>query len=455
MPVSPPIAEIVEELSFPVTLSEDLDGIRKHLKDVIEGEAFRGSNRSGQFLRHIVEEAVAGRQENLKERLLGIEIFGRAPSYDTGEDAIVRVTASDVRRRLLQHYGRSGDHPAYRFSLSPGTYVPRITLPRPAVPASASTASPAVTESLPDTSAKKPIEPVPSTIGSTVSVQQRWRILAIILLGTNLFLGIVLWQRVHAGSNPLLALLPWSELLSNQAPTLLITSDPNIAEIEGITGSPLSLSDYANHVYVPHPELLTPEQLHFCNVILRGDKASNVDSPIAASVAAVAASKSKPISVRGARTIQLSDLQGDKNLVLLGSLRSDPWISLFANRLDFRFEFEPTSLKEIIRNVHPRQGEAQTYVATAPGWATGESYALMALLQNPDGTGHVLLLGGENGEGTEAAGKLLNDAPRLRATLSKCGISSESKDKSFEVLLHLNTLAGSPNNVAAIACHIM
>ena len=105
--------------------------------------------------------------------------------------------------------------------------------------------------------------------------------------------------------------------------------------------------------------------------------------------------------------------------------------------------------------MHPRAGEASTYVATAPGWATGESFALIAFLQNPDGNGHVLLLGGENGEGTEAAGKLVVDPRRLSATLAKCGISTKDRDRNFEVLLRLNTLAGSPSNVDAIACHAM
>ena len=84
--------------------------------------AFRGSHRSAQFLKHIVEQSIAGRFESLKERAIGIELFGRAPSYDTGEDAIVRVTASDVRKRLLQHYGKYGttsEASAYAFPWAP------------------------------------------------------------------------------------------------------------------------------------------------------------------------------------------------------------------------------------------------------------------------------------------------------------------------------------------------
>lgn len=87
------IAETPAEIAF----------VRRHLQEVLASTAFRGSQRSGQFLKHIVEQSIAGNFESLKERSIGIELFGRAPTYDTGEDAIVRVTASDVRKRLLQH----------------------------------------------------------------------------------------------------------------------------------------------------------------------------------------------------------------------------------------------------------------------------------------------------------------------------------------------------------------
>jgi hypothetical protein len=457
MPQPLHVDEEGEELTFPVKLPDHLREIRRHLKEILEGEAFRGSNRSGQFLKYIVEETISGRQENLRERILGIEIFGRLPSYDTGEDAIVRVTASDVRKRLLRHYGRSGATVDFRFSLPPGSYVPRITRERsveshPSFESSPSEASSRVQALTPDqtTVAAPASPPFTGTRGNYL-----WPLVAAALFVSTVVLGFLLWQHVRSNSNRLAFLVPWSAIISGSNPTMIITSDPNIAEIQGFTGGPISLSDYANHKYVPHPELLTPEQNRFCNVILRGDKASTVDTPIVALAAGIAAERSRSVDVRGARLIQLSDIENDKNLIVLGSSRSNPWVKLFNERLDFRFEFDPSTTQEIIRNTHPRTGEAATYVATAPGWATGESYALIALLRNPNGNGRVLLIGGENGEGTEAAGKLLGDESRLRSTLAKCGLNQGATGRNFEILLHLNTLAGSPSNVDAIACHII
>src|SRR5260370_19649659 len=87
------------ELARIVATGKDASTLREHIKEIVEGEAFKGSHRSAQFLKYIVDQAIAGHFECLKERVIGVELFRRPPSYDTGEDAIVRVTASDVRRR--------------------------------------------------------------------------------------------------------------------------------------------------------------------------------------------------------------------------------------------------------------------------------------------------------------------------------------------------------------------
>src|ERR1700758_5128866 len=119
--------------------------LRQHLKEIIDGTAFNGSHRSAQFLGYIVEKSIAGDFESLKERVIGVELFGRSPSYNTGEDAIVRVTASDVRKRLLQHYGTYGTSSGLRISLPLGSYVPEIVCDPPPAPAESTRTGAAVT----------------------------------------------------------------------------------------------------------------------------------------------------------------------------------------------------------------------------------------------------------------------------------------------------------------------
>jgi hypothetical protein len=97
--------------------------ILAHLEDILASPAFCTSQRSSQFLRYVVESALAGEKDRLKERVIGERIFGRRADYDTGQDSIVRVKASEVRRRLAQYYDHTADT-GLRIELPPGSYAP-------------------------------------------------------------------------------------------------------------------------------------------------------------------------------------------------------------------------------------------------------------------------------------------------------------------------------------------
>jgi hypothetical protein len=123
--------------------------------------------------------------------------------------------------------------------------------------------------------------------------------------------------------------------------------------------------------------------------------------------------------------------------------------------LDFRFVFDKSAGSEFIRNLHPRPNEQPVYIPTANGYATGDSYAIIALVKNPDQSGQVLLLAGANSEGTAAAGRVATDLTRLSIELRNCGINPSGPVRHFEMLLHLNTMAGTPSNIDLVACHIL
>ncbi|MBT9332430.1 hypothetical protein [Paracidobacterium acidisoli] len=437
---------------------EDIAAFKRHLQEVIEGAAFKGSHRSRQFLEYIVEQSLAGHFESLKERVIGVELFGRPTTYDTSDDAIVRVTASDVRKRLLQHYGQQGGVSEFRIALPLGSYIPEITREARAEAnhATAAAAVPAAAHADAIPSPQEAVSSVPTAEPAhSQSTKKGWLYFLCGAVVLNLAIWAMVWNHFSHATPPSASVLPWSVFFHSPRPTQLITSDPNIAEMQGLTHSRISVSDYANRNYIPDPDKLTPEVLQFARVYLRGDKAAAVDTPIAVNIAELAETNARKISVHAARSVRLSDLETDDNFILLGSPRSDPWSALFNDELDFRFVFDQASEQEVIHNTHPRPHESVDYVPTALGWATGESYAIIALVQNPDQNGQVLLLAGANGEGTEAAGRLVTDLPRLSTILQKCGISSSGPLQHFELLLHLHTMAGSPSNIDVAACHIL
>ena len=101
--------------------------VRHHLERVLASKAFAGSKRSQDFLRLILEHALAGRPDNLRERMIGAEMFGRPIDYDTANDAVVRVKANEVRRRLAHYYAEEGTgQDSVWIELPTGSYVPEF-----------------------------------------------------------------------------------------------------------------------------------------------------------------------------------------------------------------------------------------------------------------------------------------------------------------------------------------
>ena len=110
------------------------ESVRAQLDKILASRAFAGAERPGRFLRFVVEQALAGNQ--LKETLLGVEVFGRNPSYDPRLDGVVRVEAVKLRSRLKDYYETEGAADPVRIDLPKGGYLPCFeALPsRPAVP---------------------------------------------------------------------------------------------------------------------------------------------------------------------------------------------------------------------------------------------------------------------------------------------------------------------------------
>ncbi|SEF89958.1 hypothetical protein SAMN05421819_1284 [Bryocella elongata] len=96
------------------------------LDNILASDSFKGSKRCQAFLRYVVEAASTGNADQLKERTLGIDLFGRTPDYDTGDDAIVRVKANEVRKRLAQYSLGADPARRVRIELPAGSYAPQF-----------------------------------------------------------------------------------------------------------------------------------------------------------------------------------------------------------------------------------------------------------------------------------------------------------------------------------------
>ena len=104
------------------------EAVQSELETMLASPLFALSNRCKGFLSYVVEETLAGRADQLKERTIGVNVFERAYDYDTGDDSIVRVTANDVRKRISQYYQESEAAHKVQIDLPRGSYVPEFML---------------------------------------------------------------------------------------------------------------------------------------------------------------------------------------------------------------------------------------------------------------------------------------------------------------------------------------
>src|SRR3974377_136999 len=103
--------------------------IRDQLERILASPLFKNSKRYPNLLRFVVERALEGHTDPLKERTLGVEVFGRAPDYDTNLDPVVRTTACEIRKRIAQYYHDATHETEIRIEFPAGTYVPEFRIP--------------------------------------------------------------------------------------------------------------------------------------------------------------------------------------------------------------------------------------------------------------------------------------------------------------------------------------
>lgn len=156
------------------------------------------------------------------------------------------------------------------------------------------------------------------------------------------------------------------------------------------------------------------------------------------------------MEVRSARDLHLRDLQ-EGNFILLGSPSTNPWVSLFDDRLNF---LESVTLpdRKAFLNKAPRPGEPREYRGFAFTGSSGEEYATIALEPIETRRGNVLILQGLHQEGTDAAGLVLTTDDGRRKLKAALHVRPDQPDKAeFEALIRAKAVGGSSRSSEIIA----
>jgi hypothetical protein len=142
--------------------------------------------------------------------------------------------------------------------------------------------------------------------------------------------------------------------------------------------------------------------------------------------------------IRYARDLRMDDLRTG-NAVLIGSVEANPWIQLFESQMNFRYSINAGSDKPSgIVNSHPRVGEKTIY--GTPG--QDHTYGLIAYVPNLTSTGHVLIVGGLNTAGTQAATTFLLTPSLMMPTLQRAR-AAHGGLQSFELLIGAGNVAAN------------
>jgi hypothetical protein len=422
--------------------AEHASEFREHLAKIIGGPTFKGSPRSQEFLRHIVEHSLRGEFDELRERIIGVALFGRPADYDTTEDAIVRVTASDVRKRLLQHYGAAGTDSRCRIHLPSGSYVPEFQCIPPAPP---------------DTFVEVPEATAVVPAKTKASVARWWRrgwpaIVALIVVAA----GVTEWA-FH--DRILIRTLPPQNFISRvfgeaPGPVQLVVADDALVLIQVLLGRRFTLREYENLGHLATPELVAQKDLqHFWSILATRQITNLGDLQNVTRIADALRWRDRKVNVRQARQVNAREFRtGD--FVILGSSFSNPWADLFqVEDSNFAIPAVPPGLSAPILNRHPLAGEPSRF-EVHPDPKTGKvvTYARVTLLPNTGRSGRVLLVAGLSMAATEMAGDFLLTADSVGRTMRNLGLPVDSPIPDLEMVLRVTEVNEIGDSVELVSC---
>lgn len=407
------------------------------LERIVASNQLKRANRLRELLLFLGKRQLKEHCGQLHEQEIGVEVFGRAATYDTNADNIVRANVSELRKRIDAYFATEDPDAPLLMEIPRGGYsliFRRREIVHP-VAEEVPVSTPVVPLGQPES--RKELENVP---------RKSWTLLtgfatAMVIVALTIAC-ISLWMRERAvqaalypwRQDPTVATF-WSNFLDSNQDTDVILPDAALAQIEDFTQSSVSLHDYVNRRYLGSLEghTLNPEvralldsfsSLNF--VTLSAVKAA--DNILALDPL------SKKMHLYFSREYIPSFVDRD-NVILLGDAVSNPYIQLIENRLNFTMNREGSHLGPIINHA-PQKGEQASYVSTD---STG--YCVVAYLPNPGHSGKFLLIQGSSPAATEAAEFFLLSEPQM----SKFKQELHGTDFAyFEVLLKTSQVVGTP-----------
>lgn len=408
------------------------------LRSILDSSHFSKSPRSSALLEFAVRNALHGNSGSLKERTVGIEVFGRSADYDTNSDPVVRTAAVEVRRRIVQYFSEHPEAPI-RIDLPAGSYRAAIHFRHQAEQQSshADSHAPILIETgngysqlaVPDILRDQDKAPL-SRITQEITVRQ-WNVrtvLGIVALVVVAVASFAAWRyERQSGLRDF-----WGPVLRNNGQPLILL---------GRTRSPGG------------PDNQNGGAVSASNGAVGGSSLALSDAIAAAQISNVFRqfgrdARMEPVQAVGGQEIRNS------SFVVVGGLGS-PWTQQLLAPLLYHplsaTVLQPDAKGIVLIMEHQPAGDVPLwrFDRNAPTAQFSKDYAIVARFRSEATGGLAIVVAGLGPEGTHAAGYFVSSSNRLRDLLSRA--PKGWKGTNFEAVLQVDLVEGTPSNTEVIA----
>lgn len=398
------------------------------LDSILKSQAFRGSKRCKEFLSFVVENSLQGHGESLKERTIGVELFHRLPSYNTGEDPVVRVKAGDVRKRLAQYYGEEAATPEVRIDIPVGAYIPEFHWN------------------------SKALLNIKEEGRVPVEKRSRLRNPQILFLGLVFVLASAIFVVSRKTIHPSTVMVQfWKPLFSTSQPILICLAAPVVYFPSMDLYRRASASDQPKYKTMVERfntilRLAPDASLQWKDMVPQTNSYVNKeDADAAAKLSALFDSIHKPSQIRIGDDFSFADLRNSP-AVLVGAFNNRWALQMTAN-LGFSF-VDDNGVGKIEEQEHARR--VWQFQAGSDG-QTNVDYALVSRLFDSK-TGQLLIVAAGIGASiTQAAGEFLSHEEYLAEGLASAPKGWQEKD--LQVVLQTNITDGVAGPPRVLATH--
>ena len=420
----------------------------EELSKLLRSRTFSKSPRVCSMLEFIVKHSLDQRHGELTEQQIGIHVFGRPPGYNSSDDTIVRGTARHLRQRLELYYSSEGAQDALRIEVPRGAYVatfeyPPVKTPAPPVPASR-------TDTMPEPH-------VPSHPSSRTAT---WLSIAVGVMAMALvWLSLAYIGLRHrasevpalSGPQPL-----WHALFMPDRKTLIVPGDASLDAFVAWEQRPVTLEQFATQIYQQQVTVSRPPSHTDVPISVRS-ATPMADLVLVSTLVRAPQHMGEPrlenfTEIRYARDMAVADTH-DNNLILIGSESFNPWVTLYQPEMDFVAHWDFARDIYRVENKAPRPGEQAVYEYDRRTDENLKAITHIALLNNSQGVGRVLVIEGTSMGSTYGAINFLTHQALWQPVI-RDSTDASGRLHDFDLLLSGDFIHGGVGNTRVLALHV-